>query len=203
MRILACAFLAIFLLISETPRAENSYSELEKILSNPYGDTIRIKLEKMLQSKLDGPTASKIKLELGKLAYAQGLYKKAYQLLEDVDNDTAYFFRALSARTLKMDSTSIAISSRIKAPDLRDYFGKIEEKGNVSQGKYYLQFGAFDEYNKANKLAERIKKRGLNAVVVKKEGLFFVRGGEYNTEEEAELEAETVVPHLIYKIMRE
>lgn len=200
--IAALMFLSIFFTGSF---AQKEDSELEKILSSIHGDTIRTKLEQMLKRSSNEEINTRIRLELGKLAYAQGLYKKAFELLFDLKSDTAYFFAALAARTLKMDSLSQVISSKITSDELKAYFliSESDQKEPVNIKGYYLQFGAFKEYKKAKILADKIEKRGLTTLIAKKDDLYFVRAGRYKTKNEAELEGETVVPNLIYKIVEE
>ncbi len=201
--------LALFILLTlfasnsnVSAREINETKEFERVIGGFYGDTIRIELERMLKSATNKEISSRISLELGKLAYAQGLYKKAFETLKYIENDTAYFFAALSARILNMDSISMCYKARIKDKTLLALFPYGIEK-EPHPGRFYLQFGALDSYERAKKLADRLLRRGLNAFVVKKNELYYVRSGWYKSETDAELEGATLVPDLLFNIIKE
>jgi hypothetical protein len=178
-------------------------NKLYSALSHLSADSIIIELEELLKKKPSKEICDKANLELGKIAYAQGLYKKAYERLKGIDNDTAFFFLALSVQATGNDSSYTDIVNKIKEPALSRYFGQNKVVQEASNERFFLQFGAFDKYDKASRLCNKLKKIGLEPFIAKSNELYFVRTGPYSSNDDAELEGKTIGSRFIYKIVKE
>ena len=162
------------------------------------GDSIEIVLNSLLNSSQD---RANVLLELGELAYARGLYKKALNMFSDAEGDTALFFRAMALSALGDKNKGKLLVSKISDIALKTYISTLFKRSK-GEAHYYLHFGYFTQKEKALALAGKLCKNGIDAKLVTDGNGFAVVSGLYPSQKEAELEASTKARLYLWRLIK-
>ncbi len=166
-------------------------------LCHAEGDSIETILNRLLNTE----QRQQALLELGRLAYARGLYHRALSMLAETEGDTAYFFRAMSLTAIGKPAESKKIADKVTEKTLRAYLLSLQERDRET-GKYYLHFGSFTKREKALAFVKKLNKTNMRAEVEMGDEGFIVLSGPYSSRREAELEATTKARIYLWRVIK-
>ena len=188
-----------------------------KIMLNCEGNEIIDSLYRL-------PKGTKRELLIGEYLYAKGLYRTAIKHLLSSGDPLGALLASNCYRVLGKADSALAVCPKSVPPYLAgmqafimgvpqqgywvNFIGKKKPDSlKIAAGKWTIQFGAFSERQRADFLAEKVRRQeSLATKVVKREiggrMLFLVWGGVFDTKADAEKVATTLSSEFVYRIKK-